>query len=313
MKKTILIALIVSLFLASCEFQEPVGPIVVNYRVGYDGADIRFSIFPELEVYENEKFNVQLETWNRGAYDIDNAFMVLNFDRSAFIGDTSGIFRITEEINGRSVSYPEGEFATSPIINLTAKKIFLTDYQKFDFIAKICYGYSTQATIEACIGKKTGYRSCDFEDLNKGLNMSNGQGSPLAITQVDEQIVELGDKIKPRFTFVIENKGSGQVVRDPEKNIEPLCIGYGLGERVLDRFDLKLQLSTNYFYDSRSDVNSFTCRPTVPELENGKAEITCTLNDELEAGPAYITPLITELIYGYTDQARQELTVRRAD
>ena len=92
-------------------------------------------------------------------------------------------------LHGRSSKYPEGEFATTPIMDFTSKEIFLTDYQKFNFIAKICYGYKTEATLEACIGKKTGYRSCNFKELNQGLNLTRGQGAPLAITVVDESIV----------------------------------------------------------------------------------------------------------------------------
>jgi len=315
MKKIILILTIICLAIVACELQ-PLPPKIPEYRIGYNGIELAFSIFPEGDIYENEDFIVQLDAWNRGGYDTDNMLVVLNWDTGFFITESSGIFELEEEypvLHGRSASYPEGEFSTTPTMEFTAKEIFLTDYQRFDFISKLCYEYRTEATLEACIGKKTGYRSCNFKELNKGLNLTRGQGAPLAITSVDESIIEIGDKIKPRFDIVIENKQAGEVFRNPEIYVERFCLGYGIGENILNRFDLVLNLSKAYSYDSRKNqTNSFTCRPTIPKLEDGIANITCVLDEELEAGPSYVTPLVIELVYGYTDKVQKGLTVRRS-
>ncbi|MBW2995244.1 hypothetical protein KY312_02740 [Candidatus Woesearchaeota archaeon] len=318
--KKLIVLIIFSILLFGCAYEPPI--TTPNYRIGYDGINIRFSIFPESDAYENEEFIVQMEAWNRGAYDTNNVQYALNYDHNFFYTESKSLFKLgdTQELealqepilHGRSIAYPEGEFATTPLISFTAKEIFLTDFQKFNFIAKICYGYKTEATLQACIGKKTGYRSCNFQDLNQGLNMTKGQGAPLAVTSVEESIIEIGDKIKPRFTIIVENKGTGQVFRDPKTNVEKICSGFGIGENVLDRFDFKLQLSKDYKYDSTKTDNSFTCRPLTPKLEQGKAEIICTLNEAIDAGPAFITNFIVELSYGYSDKVTRDLTVRRS-
>jgi hypothetical protein len=319
MRISIFLSLILTctLFLSGCMLGQQ-NTDKVNYRTGYDGVELSYSVFPEGDIYVGERFNVAVETWNRGAYDTA-PMIVVNWNRGAFestISGTafSGIFPQKNVVHGRSMSYPEGEFKTTEILDFHSTGIFLTDQQTFEFIAKACYPYKTEATIEACIGPRTGYRSCNFDELNLGLNLTQGQGAPVAITSVEETIVDSSDgKILPRFNIIIENKQEGQVFRNPEANLVQFCSGQGIKDKVLDRFDYTLRLSTGFVYDSRinnSDArNSFSCSPRIPQLDQEKANITCTLKTPIDAGSYYIAPLVIDVNYGYSDKLTEELTV----
>jgi hypothetical protein len=312
MMNKIIIVFALSLVLMGCGYEPPVE--IPNFKLGYEGVNLRFSIFPEGDIYENDKFIVQMEAWNRGGYDTNNAYFVLNYDQGFFFTDKSTFFPLTKKpLHGRSLAYPEGEFQTTDLIDLTSKEVFLTEFQSFDFIGKFCYEYKTEATLAACIGPKKGYMSCNFEELNTELNLTKGQGSPLAITGVEQTIVDLGDTIRPRFNITIENKKSGQVFRNPDVNVQAICKGSGIGIKVLERFDMKINLSKDYRYDStkKPEDNSLTCAPTVPRLEKGKASIICTLREEIPTGPAFVAPLFIQLEYGYTDNIQERLTVRK--
>lgn len=305
MKKYIILVL-AFVFLAGCL---PVSQQEVNYRVGYSGLQLNYITFPEYNVYENENFTVQLEIWNKGAYDISNAVVVLGFP-IAFIDQKASTAGNLQQLNlpqlkGASKGYPSGEANVQDFI-FHAKPIFAAEQQIFDITATACYGYNAEAEMLACIGPRT---TCNFKALNQGLNLTQGQGAPLAVTEVEETIIESGQKmITPRFRIVVENKGDGNVFRNPGVNVRNMCSSGGVGDD-LNRFDFKLQLSDKYIYDSKNPSSQWFVCPQRFKLEDDKVELICSLKEPVPAATTFNTLFKVSLDYGYASSITKQLTV----
>jgi hypothetical protein len=147
--------------------------------------------------------------------------------------------------------------------------------------------------------------------LNRNLNLTLGQGGPLAVTEVEETILETGlGRVQPRFRIVVENKADGNVFSNPDKNVEMMCSPLGVGDD-LNRFDFKLQLSKDYSYDSKKpNDGEFAC-PTRVKLTDDKAEIICTLKNPIDAGTTFNTVFKIDLNYGYTNSESKEITIKK--
>ncbi|MBW3011992.1 hypothetical protein KY311_02320 [Candidatus Woesearchaeota archaeon] len=303
-------ALLVLVFVLACTL--PSGETGDSYKIGYSGLRIQYLTFPE-KIYENEDFFVQLQTSNEGAYDVSNAVVVFGYPKSFFsLKDAEyAYFELKDTLLGRSRDVPVGDTDIVDIV-FHAKPIFASEEQKFDITATVCYEYKTEAEMLACIGPRSGPGSCNFQSLNRNLNMTAGQGAPLAVTEVEETIIETTPgKIVPRFRFVVENKDKGTVFRNPKTNVEKMCSASGVGDD-LNRFDFKLQLSQDYKYDSKSPTSGqFSC-PQRIKLDNNKVEVVCSLKDPIDAGTTFNTLFRIDLEYGYSSTESQQVTVLKA-
>jgi len=302
----LIFALASMLFLLGCAFQTSQE---TDYRVGYAGLNLEYITFPDYQVYEKEDFLVQIKAENRGAYDLDKGVIVLGYP-SSFIQAEPGRFSVSQVLHGSSVGFPIGE-ANFYDAEFKAKPIFAAEKQSFDITATACYKYTNVAEMLACVGPRTGLGSCNFKQLNRNLNLSRGQGSPLAVTEVEETIIEMGQgKVIPRFRIVVANMGKGNVFRNPATNVEKMCSSSGVGDD-LNRFDFAIQLSKDYTYDSKSPGQGrFSC-PAKFKLEDDKVELICSLKEPIDAGNTYSTLFKIQLDYGYSTSITKQVTVAR--
>ena len=176
------------------------------------------------------------------------------------------------------------------------------DYYRINYNIKTCYAYTTFVSPMVCIDPDP------WSDESKVCNdfsytWSGSQGAPVAVTRIDS--TNTGDSVIIQAT--IRNIGPGTVwdvgrleycspyfpatVTPAMKNI--VYIGHmHIGNRVLDcsnRFRVHL--------DPRTQEGRLTCRYDLAGTDY--------------VGSAYSQPLRMELWYGYEENLRRQLTVRR--
>jgi len=284
-----------------------------DYRVGYQGLVMGFVDTPDYDLYEKDLFVLQVDMQNRGAYSIDDGIMRISYPKQLINLRTGDVKRKIPVMQGKSFFNPQGGFIDMPeVFDFEAGKVPGEASVQATVTANACYHYRSQATLLACIGPRMGPGTCQFDDLNVELNLSQGQGAPLVIDHVDESISPI-DEETSALTFQIEiaNMGEGEVFRyltsGSKSNIEPVCDGnYKFGSQrpidVLNVFDFSIQLSTDYKYNSSSNETkgNIVCQPKIrlPHLENGRAKIICTITG-IKEQVAYKAPLIISLDYAY--------------
>jgi hypothetical protein len=310
----VLILLVLLTITVSCDFDfDRKEGGLPDYRIGYDGLKMKFVDTPDYDLYEKDLFVLQIDLQNKGAYSIDDGIMRITYPPQLIKLKTGEVKRKIPVMQGKSFFNPQGGFIDMPeVFDFEAGKVPGEAAVRATVTANACYHYKSQATLLACVGPRMGPGTCQFDDLNVELNLSQGQGAPLVIDRVDESISPI-DEDTSALTFQIEiaNAGQGEVFRyltsGAKSNIESVCDGnYKFGSHkpldVLNVFDFSVQLSTDYKYNSSTNetTGNIVCQPKIrpPHLENGRAKIICTITG-IKERVAYKAPLIISLDYAY--------------
>ena len=314
----ILILTLMSIMLSSCQ---PQGDgFEVDYTSGNDRVAGKIIDLPVAPIRKGEPFKAHILIENEGAYDIEenSLFATLSYDRLYFSLDhprplETYSWVVDKRLKGRSLAYPEGGFAESPVLNFKANDAvnIATDST---FKINLCYPYRTNESTSACIGRTSGTAACNAGEFN--LELGSGQGSPLAITSIKEQLISAGEnKIIPRFTFEISNQKSGEVFRLVDNSKPPIYCSNRkdfkpaeLQQNILDNFDFKIKLGANLIHDSmNNEASNFHCPPKA-RLEGNSVTITCTLKEPFafDAQSSFLTPLHIELVYGYSEKMPEQ-------
>ncbi len=268
-----------------------------NYRTGTQGLAINFmNNMPPTKIYDDEPFQVVLEVRNRGATDIESGsnskVYISGFDSNIIVGIPSSGTAI-EDLDGKSIYNRHGEYTTvdfeGTISDLESKNI---DNYNFRLLATACFNYKTIAEPAVCIDPDP-YSSSDKEKAcNGNTNPSVGsQGAPIQITSIDVESL----KGRTKFKIHVSNAGGGTVFRHGYSYLDH-CNPYdstGLEYTDVDYVTLTKVMVSN------TDIKG-TCKPVKDSqirLIDGRAEIVCEYSGL--SGPAYTTPLIIELDYGY--------------
>jgi len=117
-KILLIIILTIVLFSIGCVRRPPgLEPEVIEYHKGTKGLEMSFiKNAPPAEVWEGNEFAIGLELENKGAYPIEEGYIVI----SGFIPDYIEVTPLeqTIDLQGKSPGYPEGDYK---IINFQAK------------------------------------------------------------------------------------------------------------------------------------------------------------------------------------------------
>ncbi|MBD3259698.1 hypothetical protein GF371_03650 [Candidatus Woesearchaeota archaeon] len=307
------------------EFEKEEKGILPDYRTGYEGLNMKFVDTPSYDLFENDLFILQIDFQNKGAYDIDDGVLRINYPSQLLTLRSEESTREIPELKGKSFFNPQGGFIEVPeVFDFKAGTVPGEAGIEASVVANACYHYKSQATLLACIGPRMGPGTCNFESLNIDLNLSQGQGAPLVIERVEESISPV-DEETSSITFQIEiaNRGEGEVFRylksGEDSNIDSVCKGiYKFDSHkpvdVLNAFDFTLQLSTDYKYDSKTKeaTGNVVCQPRLrpPHLESGYTKIICTISG-IKEKTAYKTPLIITLDYGYRITDTERVTIKK--
>lgn len=297
MKKITLLLMVLAILLVGCPKSQSFA--ATNFKTGSSAIDARFiQSSPSSIVFSDSPFEIALELNNKGAYNVvaDQGAINLVTDEGVQLLEGSSQ---TFSAEGRSQNNPDGEIVVKTF-QVKASKLTTVEQQASTIQAQLCYPYETELSVDVCI-------DTDIENklTKKPCKLTNpslsGQGSPIAVTQVQTELIPSAGKLVPRFTLTIANKGSGQVIQ--EDLVQTLCQG-GAGQRFLPIIRVE---------DALISDRRLNCRPTDLNLKsNVDNKIICSYDQgfPLSLTP-FTTPLIVRLRYGYFQAVSKTITIKK--
>ncbi len=276
------------------------------YIGGTNGLDLSFADEePPEEVLDNNQlpFYITLLVENMGEYTVPRGKVIatlsgINKDafgiKSLNIKSQSDLFGIssigTEIMEGAldEMQFNEAKWKSDLPADFTTQ-----------LRADVCYAYQTDSLTQFCLKKKPWQRRdedvCLITNDNVGIGNS---GAPLQVSNVKS--VAGPDSVV--FTFVVENKGSGEVYED--KTFSDRCtVEYD----KIDKVNVKIK--------SQSGKLSVKCGILdnkdygVIRLVNSKKTVSCTINTSGLQEIAFEEPFEIILNYFYKQAIGKSLTV----
>ncbi len=286
------------LILSACEGLQFGSSAEFNPEVHTGSEGLRVEILkntPPTEIYEDEQFKVVVRLINKGAYAINDGVVSLTYEKE-FV-DLLNDRKKTFDLKGKDV-YNMWDDEELAVFDLRSKLLDkMSEIHTSLLLLTNCYDYETIASFQACIDtniyktRPVGEEVCSVKDLT-----SSGQGGPLVITRV-EQDISGGEYIIPHFKIYIRNKGNGEVIRYGKK--EEACSSVGIvGDdyNVIDLVNVEL---SNYKL-SDGDIK---CSPELIKLKDREVMIRCYLDRNVikNNDPSFVTSLKIHLRYSYTE------------
>jgi len=311
----ILIPLVI--FLSSCSLNlggtsKTVSVTEESLRTGTDA--LVMSFYPNsipTEIFENQAFTVMIQIANKGASDITNGKVLLEYDSflqnvqsnwlkyNAPTADTSDSFRLN--IKGKSTDLPDGD---QQVYSKTFQAKTIPEFREShdaSIIAKACYEYSTKKGVTICIDTMPFLKTkkpCETNPVTM-----DSQGAPLVITKVEPKITPVAPgKFSLDVKIYLQNKGKGQIYKKGESDIA--CSGPGSPHwNTIDNVELRL--------GADESSNQFDCN--LPIVLTGKDDFfECSYNQELKEEQPYSTTLFVGIDYGYTHSISAQTKIFRS-
>lgn len=305
--KPIYILLFLIFSLSACTGTNRDTELNQNFRTGTQGITLEYMTnAPQAKLYDDEPFLAMVKVWNRGASNIyvgSNSKVYLSgFDSSILVGiSQSGT--MMKDLEGKTMFNNEGEWDvlefTGTLRDLGANKV---DSYDFTLMATACYDYTTIAEPTVCIDPDPFSTTDTVKACNGDTDPSLGsQGAPVAISSVNVEPL----RGRTKFKIYIDNVGGGTVFKN-ELLMQDRCSPYdGTGLEYTDVDVVKVIRVTV----SNTDITG-TCQ----SLDNGNLRLVdghgymiCEITNL--GGPAYTTPLMIQLDYGYRQQISTPVTI----
>ncbi len=246
-----------------------------DFKTGYKGLVVTpIKNAPPKEIYAGSNIKVGIRLENLGAYEATNGKIQLSgFDKTYLS------FFKTEE----TLETMEGKSAINPIGSMNFKefegKVSLPEglkehLEKFNIVTS--YDYTMELNHDACINPHMYELSSEKDACRIKDSVSfSGQGSPIAITKVEE-IIFPGNKPKVEFRLHFKNKDKGKVT--------DLMIEEGkLGNQMI------------------------LCSPMELDLEKGDSIVVCQA--PLQNQNVYTTTLFVKTTFSYETTNWIELNI----
>lgn len=346
MKNSFIIFLIFVFFIFACTSQSTSKPKEINIFVGTEGLTAEFSkAAPPPRVFEDSSFPILLRLRNNGAYSIKNRLGVISIGRekdyipalaleqNSRASSSGNDNEVYFDVDGKTQINPNGD---NIVISLNAKTSKLepqSEYKESTLTATLCYPYKTVLSATVCIdpdiaGIRPGKKVCDVKEIV----FNNGQGSPIAITKIEPNMIPEGkDIIKPQFLIFIENKGRGNPV--DINNYHNVCGKFDFGDgTTTSSTDVKNIWNVarlTAFSSGKEGENQLVCCPNMdgqcPEQETNTDKITgfirfrdkkdfvrCTFKEgKKRTDDAFTSPLRIEIDYGYIQTIAAEFKIQK--
>lgn len=269
-----------------------------EFRVGSEG--IRLQFMPNLpppRLYDDQPFDALLKVWNIGSENVGGAndrVYISGFDPSIVTGISSFGASIPR-LEGKTQFNLEGTFDyvafKGTLRNLKALNV--DRYSIAPLLATTCYQYKTVSSENVCIDPDPFSMTVKTKPCIPKPTTGGTQGAPVAVQRIDVE----PSTGRTRFQVDIANVGAGDVFLPGAVYLNK-CSPYdprGLEFTEVDRIRLdRMEVAGTSIAPS--------CRPVDSQgfmrLINGKATVVCEYVASGQ-GAAFVTPLITELSYGY--------------
>jgi len=210
----VILSLIVAcFFLTSCGTDTT--STSTNYKQGTGNVILTtLSGYPSDTIYPNSEFKIVVKVDNQGAYKLNKGIIkILGFDEK-YISLTESKKSITSlegntYLDGKSSTNPNGEF-TFIEFGALAKNLFPgSESYSAPYFIKAEYEYQTDFSQTVCINTNL------YEVQDSGCKVTtktsfSGQGSPLAITEMEE-LISPGALASVDFRLTLKNAGKGKV------------------------------------------------------------------------------------------------------
>lgn len=241
-------------------------------------------------LYDGSDFKVGLLLHNRGAIEVKDAVVsVSTLDKYFALGNNpaKGL-----AVKGKSFFRRSGE--KKPLFLSGSVRDGSVDYDGLTVpvITTVCYSYTTHLEENVCVdpdiyGLEERQKACAVRDL-----VLQDQGAPVAVTRVEESIIEDGGALDVYLKAHIRNLAGGLVANTPPGT---LCGSGSLGDKQVDRLKVSGKLGTT----------PLTCGVNgIVRMDAGEADITCTAR--LTAREEYTTTLTLDITYGYSSTLPQK-------
>lgn len=264
-----------------------------KYFTGNQGIVLSFlPDAPPIKLFKGDDLVVMVQYYNKGATDVNGGTIYLTGYDTKYI--TLSPSQININAVGKSINNPDGNI---PYIETSKSNSIRMPEDTDSFRQKIqataCYKYKTTASAEICIAPNS-YITLQNPvcEVKPTIGLAGGQGGPVAVTKVEQEI--MGNRVQ--FKIFFQNVGGGTV----------------MDQYAISNCHTSLEITDADKVDivrvSFSD-KTLTCQPDNPiMLQNGQGFVYCYYSGDIGKS-AYITQLKVELEYGYRSSIEKEITI----
>lgn len=308
--------LFLTLLLVSCQEQ----PFYFNRFQGTTALELEFlDLAPPDELYASpngEEFEIWLRMKNTGAYDIEKGILTIGLPKEylrikkwevekvnvTVLGAAQE--RAAFRLPGKTVHQPfgwDGVVTVSATARLSDPQVETLTTELF---VSACYAYQTEVSREVCIDtdifeRRVTEKVCQVSDISVG-----GTGSPLVVDYIEVQMLPNAQAfVRPQFVIHLSNAGTGRVINT--EKVDKACSAGSISHKEFDTVTLE-EVSFSEFSYSKGHIQ---CTPENIRLENGQAEVKCTLAPGLLplSTPTYSTNLYLRFAFGYMESVAKEV------
>jgi hypothetical protein len=261
-----------------------------NYNKGIVGLKPSFlANNPPGELYDGQPFPVVFEIYNLGVTKTIPYVTLVGFDKNIVRIDWTN--RPAGMILGKNESNPSGGYAAIDD-NVRISLPSGVDTFPTSMTAITCYEYVTEGVSQVCVDPDSTNNKDDTCTV-KLLQLSGGQGAPVAITKIDTRS-SIGTNY---FIITVSNMDkTGSVIKSDKV---PTCTEQ-LTYQEVDVVDIVV---------ANLGTQRISCEPNTIKLVNGVGTTTCEAPGL--TGGAYTSSLQINLKYGYKTSTTKSLNIRR--
>ncbi len=291
------VLLLISLMLLSgCNYSS--GPYLFNPYSGTRGLSVNFlSNAPPNEIYSGMPYKIGFELGNYGAYDINNAYLVLGTDD--FGGSSLVSKKIEFNLKGKKTTHGFWGEKKFQLVDATAPKLDEKKESSILLSYLACYPYTTKAQIPICVDTNPfsqGRKAC----IPKPVTLDS-QGAPIAVTSVEQSTIPVSEgTVQLRFRITVDNKGQGTVTL--KDSYSKLCNNQPMKREEINSIEVSAELGSE----------KLTCTPErimLSSSQSGDEGVFICVSKEVPMKDAYKTLLIVNLDYGYILSGVKEISV----
>ncbi len=308
MSKLKIIIILIALFFVvgqKCELGKNKEGISEDDFSGTKGIVLSFvDGLPPKEVWKGIDFGIWLDVHNRGFEDVSAGRVCIGSLPNSIFTKSDSCLELGE-LSGRK-NFPGGEIKTYGETEWDGFSVD-EDYKVnvdtgYPIVAKTCYEYSTSLAPLICIRDLTMNEReavCNAGEIKLG---SKGQGAPVSVTYLKEDIIPRGDENELFFTFKIKNEDDGEVIK-AEKIGDDKDSGKCSFERK-DKNKVNIEIDLPGFGKGSCKNGGEVV------LINGEGQAFCS-GIKVPKGESFSLPLNIKLTYGYLSHIRGEFTIKK--